>query len=59
MKSAQGVLQLQELRTMWLVLRLFWIGTDVSVRLIAEELGLPKMDIHRIITEDLHEKNLG
>ena len=30
-KSAQGVLQLQELRTMWLVWRLFWIGTDIWV----------------------------
>jgi hypothetical protein len=29
--SAQDVLQLQELRTMWLVWRLFWIGTDVWV----------------------------
>jgi len=27
--SAQDVLQLQELRTVWLVWRLFWIGTDV------------------------------
>jgi len=27
--SAQGFLQLQELRTMWLVGRLFWIGADV------------------------------
>ena len=37
---AQGVLQLQELRTMWFVWRLFWIG------LIAEEVGLPKTDVH-------------
>jgi len=27
--SAQGVLELQDLRTVWLVGRLFWIGTDV------------------------------
>ena len=27
--SRHGVLQLQEQRTMWLVWRLFWIGTDV------------------------------
>jgi len=27
--SAQGVLQLQEIRTTWLVWRLFWIGTDL------------------------------
>ena len=27
--SGQGVLQLQELRAMWLVGRLFWIGADV------------------------------
>ena len=27
--SAQGVIHLQRLRTMWLVWRLFWIGTDV------------------------------
>jgi len=26
--SVQGVLHLQELRTMWLMRRLFWIGTD-------------------------------
>jgi len=26
----------------------------LSVRLIAEEVGLPKTDVHRIITEDLH-----
>jgi len=29
MNSAHGALQLQEMRTMWLVWRLFWIGTDV------------------------------
>ena len=29
MNSVQGFLQLQELRTMWLVWRLLWIGTDV------------------------------
>jgi len=29
MNSAQGVLELQELRTVWLVGRLFWIGSDV------------------------------
>jgi len=29
MNSAQGVLRLQELRTVWLMWRLFWIGTDV------------------------------
>ena len=26
----------------------------LNVRLIAEEVGLPKTDVHRIITEDLH-----
>ena len=31
----------------------------LNVRLIAEEVGLPKTDVERIITEDLpHEKNL-
>ena len=30
----------------------------LHVRLIAEEVGLLKMDVHLIITEDLHEKNL-
>jgi hypothetical protein len=28
----------------------------LQMRLIAEELGLPKTDAHRIITEDLHIK---
>jgi 16S rRNA U516 pseudouridylate synthase RsuA-like enzyme len=26
----------------------------LQVRLIAEEVGLPKMDVHRLLTEDLH-----
>ena len=26
----------------------------LNVRLITEEVGLPKTDVHRIITEDLH-----
>jgi hypothetical protein len=30
----------------------------LSVRLIAEEVGLPKMDVHRIITEDLHMRKI-
>jgi hypothetical protein len=30
----------------------------LSVRLIAEEVGLPKMDIHRIIMEDLHMRKI-
>ena len=28
----------------------------LSVRLMAEEVGLPKADVHRIITEDMHMK---
>jgi len=28
------------------------------VRLIAEEVGLPKTDVHRIITEDLHMRKI-
>jgi hypothetical protein len=32
MNKVQGVLQLQELKAIWLVWRLFWIGTDVWVR---------------------------
>ena len=60
MNSAQGVLELQELRTTWLVGRLFWIGTDrhLNVWLIAEEVGLLKMDVHRIIVEDLHMRKI-
>ena len=30
----------------------------LQVRLIAEEVGLPKMDIYRIITEDLHMRKV-
>jgi len=30
----------------------------LNVRLIAEELGLPKTDVHRIITEDLHMRKI-
>ena len=33
-------------------------GRHLNVRLITEEVGLPKTDVHQIITEDLHEKNL-
>ena len=30
----------------------------MSVRLIAEEVGLPKTDVHRIITENLHMRKI-
>jgi len=30
----------------------------LNVRLIAEEVGLPKTDIHRIITKDLHMRKI-
>jgi len=30
----------------------------LNVRLIAEDVGLPKTDVHRIITEDLHVKKI-
>ena len=30
----------------------------LNVRLIAEEVGLPKTDVHRIVTEDLHMRNI-
>jgi len=30
----------------------------LQVRLIAEEVGLPKTDVHRIITEDLHMRKI-
>ena len=30
----------------------------LSVRLMAEEVGLPKTDVHRIITEDLHMRKI-
>ena len=30
----------------------------LSVRLIAEEVGLPKKDVHRIITKDLHTRKI-
>jgi len=30
----------------------------LNVRLIAEEVGLPKTDVHRIITEDLHMRKI-
>jgi len=30
----------------------------LSVRLLAEEVGLPKTDVHRIITEDLHMRKI-
>ena len=30
----------------------------LSVRLIAEEVGLPKTDVHQIITEDLHMRKI-
>jgi len=31
----------------------------LNVRLIAEDVGLPKMDVHRIITEDLHVRKIS
>jgi hypothetical protein len=31
----------------------------MSVRLIAEEVGLPKTDVHQIITEDLHMRKIA
>jgi len=36
------------------------LDTDqhLSVRLMAEEVGLPKTDVHRIITEDLHMRKI-
>jgi len=30
----------------------------LNVRLIAEDIGLPKTDVHRIITEDLHMRKI-
>ena len=30
----------------------------LRVRLMAEEVGLPKTDVHRIITEDLHMRKI-
>ena len=30
----------------------------LSVRLMTEEVGLPKTDVHRIITEDLHMRKI-
>ena len=30
----------------------------LNVRLIAEEVGLPKTDVHRIITEDVHMRKI-
>ena len=30
----------------------------LNIRLIAEELGLPKTDVHRIITEDLQMRKI-
>ena len=30
----------------------------LNVRLMAEEVGLPKTDVHRIITEDLHMRKI-
>jgi len=33
-------------------------GRRLSVRLIAEEVGLPKTDVHRIITENLHMRKI-
>jgi hypothetical protein len=30
----------------------------LSVRLITEEVGLPKMDVQQIITEDLHMRKM-
>jgi len=30
----------------------------LNVRLIAEEVGLPKTDVHRIVTEDLHMRKI-
>ena len=33
-------------------------GRRLNVRLIAEEVELPKTDVHRIITEDLHMRKI-
>jgi hypothetical protein len=33
-------------------------GRRMNVRLIAEEVGLPKTDVHRIITDDLHMRKI-
>jgi len=59
MNNAQGVLQLQELRTVWLIVKAV-LDRDqrLSVQLITEEVGLPKTDVPRIIAEDLHMRKI-
>ena len=56
--STQGVLQLQELRTVAHVKAVLDRDRRLNVQLIAEEVGLPKTDVHRIITEDLHMRKI-
>ena len=49
--SAQGVLQLQELRTLARVKAVLGRDRRLNVRLIAEKVGLPKTDFHQIRCE--------
>jgi len=59
MNSAQGVLQLQELENIVACVKdVLDRDRCLNVWLIAEEVGLPKMDVHRIITEDLHVRKI-
>jgi len=57
--SAQSVLELQELRI--IVARGKAVLDEdrrLNMKLIAEEVGLLKTDVHRIITEDLHMRKI-
>ena len=57
--SAQGVLQLQKNEnSVAHVKAVLDRDRHLSVQLMAEEVGLPKTDVHRIITEGLHMKKL-
>ena len=56
--SAHGVLQLQEQNSVVRVKAVLDRDRCLNVRLIAEEVGLPKTDVHRIITEDLHMRKI-
>ena len=52
--SAQGVFESNVARVKAVLDR----DRRLNVRLVAEEVGLPKTDVHRIITEDVHMRKI-
>jgi len=57
--SEQGVLHIQERRRVAHVRAVLARNRSLSVRLMTEQIGLLKMDVHRILTEDLRMRKIA